>query len=173
VWLLTDVFEARQLSMPLASQLYRWRWRNEGLFRTYKRTISRVKFASRTVASVHREAEGSLLAVQLLLAHATWELRHAGEPEEWCVSARQVVLHIRHDMSIWIGRNLGPRQWRTYRQRLETAIRYVRERRSSKVTRIWPRRKPHKPPKPPKIRRITEKLRTMAIKMLRHSENQL
>jgi hypothetical protein len=172
VWLLTDVFETRRLSIPLAAQLYRWRWRNEGLFRTYKRTISRVKFASRTVVSVHREAEGSLLAVQLLLAHATWELRHAGEPEEWRVSAREVVLHIRHDMSIWIGRSLGPRQLRTYRQRLETAIRYARERRSGKVTRVWPRRKPHKPPKPPKIRRITEKLRALAIKMLRQSENQ-
>ena len=70
VWLLTDVLESKELSPATASQLYRWRWRNEGLFRTYKRTISGVKFRSRTVAQVHREAEGSLLAVQVLLAHA-------------------------------------------------------------------------------------------------------
>jgi hypothetical protein len=173
VWLLTDVFEARQLSVPLAAQLYRWRWRNEGLFRTYKRTISKVKFASRTVRSVHREAEGSLLAVQLLLAHATWELRHTAGPEDWQVSPRQVLLQIRQDMNIWIGCNLGPRQLQTYRQRLTTAIRRERVRRSNKVSRAWPRRKPHKPPKPPKIRRITETLRALAIKMLRDSDSQL
>jgi hypothetical protein len=173
VWLLTSVFEARQLSVPLAAQLYRWRWRNEGLFRTYKRTISGVKFAGRTVASVHREAEGSLLAVQLLLAHASWELRHSGEPEQWQVSPRQVLLQIRQDMSIWIGRHLGPRQIKTYRQRLEAARRRERPRRSSKVARVWPRRKPHKPPKPPKIRRITKKLRALAIQLLRQSESQL
>src|SRR5262249_33275525 len=38
VWLMTDVLDAGRLSREAASRLYRWRWRNEGLFRTYKRT---------------------------------------------------------------------------------------------------------------------------------------
>ena len=54
----------------MAGQFYPWRWENEGLFRTYKRTVSKVKLVSRTVRLVHRELEGSLLAVQLMLAQA-------------------------------------------------------------------------------------------------------
>jgi len=70
VWLLTSVLERPQLSHRTAGQVYRWRWRNEGLFRDYKRLVQKVKLSSRTVALVHREAEGSLLALKLLLALA-------------------------------------------------------------------------------------------------------
>lgn len=68
VWLLTNVHASQRLSVAQAAQLYRWRWESEGLFRTYKRTLAKVKLQSRTVRLVHREAEGSLLATQLLLA---------------------------------------------------------------------------------------------------------
>ncbi|MFV0445516.1 MAG: transposase, partial [Planctomycetaceae bacterium] len=70
VWLLTSVLDAAQLSRETAALFYRCCWRNEGLFRTCKRTVRKVKFSSRTVALVHREAEVSLLALQVLLAHA-------------------------------------------------------------------------------------------------------
>ena len=70
VWLLTNVLDPRQLNHRQIAQLYRWRWRNEGLFRYYKRMLAKVKLQSRTVALVHREAEGSLIALQLLLALA-------------------------------------------------------------------------------------------------------
>jgi len=172
VWLLTDVLDAKELSHPTASQLYRWRWRNEGLFRTYKRTISGVKFRARTVAQVQREAAGSLLALQILLAHAVWELRDHGEPEEMQVSARQVLVLIRHDIVIQVGMYLGPRQRQTYLVRLQRALRRERIRRSPKACRTWPRRKPHKPPKPPKIRRMTKELKARADKMFQESWNQ-
>lgn len=169
VWLLTDVLDSKELSHATASLFYRWRWRNEGLFRTYKRTISGVKFRSRTVAQIHREAEGSLLAVQILLAHAAWELRHHGEPEEMHVSARRVLVLIRQDIVIQIGMYLGPRQRQTYAARLASAIQRERTRRSPKACRSWPRRKPHKPPKPPKIRRMSKELKDRADTMFRAS----
>lgn len=172
VWLLTDVLDSKQLSHATASLFYRWRWRNEGLFRTYKRTISGVKFRARTVAQVHREAEGSLLAVQVLLAHAAWELRHHGEPEEMHVSARQVLVLIRQDIIIQVGMYLGPRQRQTYAARLARAIQRERARNSPKASRVWPRRKPHKPPKPPKIRRMTNELKARADKIFQASWNQ-
>jgi DDE family transposase len=172
VWLLTDVLDSQELSHAAAAQFYRWRWRNEGLFRTYKRTISGVKFRARTVAQVHREAEGSLLAVQLLLAHAVWELRHQGEPEERRVSARQVLVLIRQDIIIRVGTYLGPRQRQSYAARLERAVRRERARSSPKTARVWPRRKPHKAPKPPKIRRMTRELKAQADKMFQTSWNQ-
>jgi Transposase DDE domain len=85
VWLLTDVLDPARRSVATAGKSYRWRWRNEGIFRIYKRTINRMKFSSRTVRLVHREAELSLLATQVLLAHADLALRSdtkaaAGEP---------------------------------------------------------------------------------------------
>jgi hypothetical protein len=52
----------------MASQFYPWRWENEGPFRTYKQTLKKLKLVSRTVRLVHRELEGSLLAVQLRAA---------------------------------------------------------------------------------------------------------
>jgi hypothetical protein len=169
VWLLTDVLNTKELSHAMAAQFYRWRWRNEGFFRTYKRTISGVKFRSRTVAQLHREAEGSLLAVQVLLAHAAWELRHYGEPEEIRVSARQVLVLIRQDIVLHIGMYLGPRQRQTYVVRLQRALQRERRRRTPKACRTWPRRKPHKPPKPPKIRRMTDKLKARADKIFQAS----
>jgi len=79
VWLLTNVLDPRELNHRQIAQLYRWRWRNEGLFRYYKRMLGKVKLQSRTVKLVHREAEGSLIALQLLLALATRTRTHQGQ----------------------------------------------------------------------------------------------
>ena len=93
VWLLTNILDAKRLSLKTAAKFYRWRWRNEGVFRTYKRTIKKFKLSSRTVRLVHREAEVSLLALQILLAHADLALRPEkaikGEP---AISPRKVLL---------------------------------------------------------------------------------
>ena len=93
VWLLTSVLEPKQLSHQTAGHVYRWRWRNEGLFREYKRLLQKVKLSSRTVALVHREAEGSLLALQLLLALAVQT--PAGQPVALPGSPRRELLRLR------------------------------------------------------------------------------
>ena len=67
VWLFTNVEDAKQLSLEMAGTCYRWRWENEGFFRTYKRTLKKVALMSRTLRLVHREAEASMIATQLLL----------------------------------------------------------------------------------------------------------
>ena len=36
VWLFTNVEDSRRLPVKVASQFYRWRWENEGFFRTYR-----------------------------------------------------------------------------------------------------------------------------------------
>jgi Transposase DDE domain len=82
VWLLTNVLDPQRLSAETAAKFYRWRWRNEGMFRTYKRTLKKVKLCSRTVRLIHREAEGSLLALQILLAHADLALSDRRIPRE-------------------------------------------------------------------------------------------
>jgi hypothetical protein len=152
VWLLTNVMDPQRLSRKLAGQMYRWRWENEGCFRTYKHTLNKVKLVSRTVRLVHREAEGSWLALQLLIAQGALAQAPAtaGEPVRAC-SPRQVLLAIRQEMFGWVKRG-QPKYW----QKLQSAKRERRQRRSAKEKRIWPRRKPHQPPQPPKLLKLTE-----------------
>jgi hypothetical protein len=162
VWLLTSVLSRGRLRRGTASKFYRWRWRNEGLFRTYKRTLGKVKLWGRTVRLVHREAEGSLPAVPLLLAQGVLALRRGGLPEA-LVSPRGVLLAIRAE----IQRGLGPRQYRTFEERLRQARCEQRRRRSAKARRVWPRRKPHKAPKPPKLLTLTDELKALMAKVLK------
>jgi len=152
VWLLTNVLSARRLSVAQAGQFYRWRWENEGLFRTYKQTLKKLKLQSRTVRLVHREAEASLLATQLLLAQGAAGLRPARGQTVAC-SPRQVLLAIRAEIRVLLPQG-RPGRWR---ERLAEARREQRRRTSSKAKRVWPRRKPSKPPRPPRILKLTDK----------------
>jgi hypothetical protein len=158
VWLLTNVLDRQQLSVAMASRYYRWRWENEGLFRTYKRTLSKMKLMSRTVRLVHREAESSLLATQLLLAQGTLR-RRSGERS----SPRRLLLAIRAEL---MGHK-GPHSAATYRRRLESAGRERRVRTTSKVKRRWPRRTDHQPPKPPKILTLSSKQKAIICRLER------
>jgi hypothetical protein len=156
VWLLTDILDPARLTAQTAAQFYRWRWRNEGVFRIYKRTINKLKLSSRTVRLVHREAEASLLALQLLLAHADLTLRpkrSAGEP---AISPRQVLVTIRRELSGEARRNEG-----SYRRELEGCRAQARIQTSPKSCREWPRRKPYKPPAPPKLRTLTDERKAL------------
>jgi DDE family transposase len=155
VWLLTNVLDADKLSLAQASLYYRWRWENEGLFRTYKRTLAKVKLMSRTVRLVHREAEGALLATQLLLAQGVRALptvAAGAQPLPPRCSPRKVLLAIR---AVILGR-IGVRERETFCARLAKALREQRQRTSPKAKRRWPRRVNHKHPKPPKILTLTE-----------------
>lgn len=155
VWLLTNVMETKRLSLATAAQFYRWRWENEGQFRAYKRTLAKVKMVSRGVRLVHREAEGSLLALQLMLAqgilaqHARAKVRN-----QTACSPRQILLAVRDEMYGRLKRGHAK-----YYEKLQNAKREQRDRTSAKAIRLWPRRKPHKAPKPPKILTLTAEQR--------------
>ncbi|MBV8458392.1 MAG: transposase [Acetobacteraceae bacterium] len=156
VWLLTDVLDPARLSAATAARFYRWRWRNEGLFRIYKRTINKVKLSSRTVRLVHREAFVSLLAVQLLLAHAEWALRSPVPPVTPAISPRKVLIAIRKELKGTASRREG-----SYRKRLEGCRAETRRQKSPKARREWPRRKEHKPPRPPVLHTLTEEQKAL------------
>jgi hypothetical protein len=167
VWLITNVLDKERLSRKSASQFYRWRWRNEGLFRTYKRTLGKVKLMGRSVAMVHREAEGSLLAVQLLLAQGSLALQLSGEVTVVLPSARKVLLAIRDEIRNVTGMYLGPRQRQTYLHRLQQARdRDKRKRRRNRVRQRWPGRHDHKPPGRPKILKMGTDLKQLLAKTL-------
>lgn len=166
VWLLTSVLDRSQLSQRTAKQVYRWRWKNEGLFRIYKCQLGKMKLHSRTVATVHREAEGSLLALQLLLAMTAEAVTRGSKTVVIVDSARRMLLRLR-GVVIGLLRTLGPRQFATYQRMLERVRDEARERVTPKIRQDWPRRKKHKPPKPPKIRVMSDDLKAQ---MERHFE---
>jgi len=156
VWLLTNVLDPTRLSIATAAKFYRWRWRNEGLFRTYKRTMKKLKLSSRTVRLVHREAEGSLLAVQILLAHADLALRPKASQGEAAISPRNVLIEIRRELYRHKGLLIA-----SYRHRLECCRAESRRQTSPKATRAWPRRKPHQPPAPPLLHTLTDEQKVL------------
>jgi hypothetical protein len=158
VWLLTDVLDSTRLSVVTAAKFYRWRWRNEGLFRTYKRTIKKLKLSSRTVGLVHREAELSLLATQTLLAHADLALRPQTDatPDRPVISPRKVLNEIRKEIDA-----VARPKVKSYRTRLAGCRAECRTQASPKSTRAWPRRKPHKPPKPPILLTLSEEQKVL------------
>lgn len=153
VWLFTNVEDRQRLPVKVASKLYRWRWENEGFFRTYKRTLKKVKLAGRTVRIVHREAEASMLATQLLLCLGALAMPPSSSADSPILcSPRKVLLEIRSELT-----TAQPR--RDISRRLTTAQRERRPRRTPKEKRPWPRRKPHKPPNPPVLLTITDALK--------------
>lgn len=158
VWLLTNVLDSKRLSVTMAATFYRWRWENEGQFRAYKRTLMKVKMVSRTVRLVHREAEGALLSMQLMLAQGALAMPQRKSPDssEPVCSPRKILLAIREEL-----KGLLRRGHAKYYTRLQRAQRERRERTSVKAIRPWPRRKPHKPPKPPRLLTLTDKQKAL------------
>jgi len=169
VWLLTNVMDSQRLPHALAGQMYRWRWQNEGCFRTYKRTLKKVKLVSRTVSLVHREAEGSWLALQLLLAQGVLaqknrltkkHLTPRKQEHEVTCSPSKVLIAIREEI------NSAPRpRRRRYEQRRHEAQAESRQRTSAKASRPWPRRKPHKGPRPPELRTLSVAQRRLLARL--------
>lgn len=156
VWLLTDVTDPARLSRATAAKFYRWRWRNEGVFRTYKRTIKKLKLSGRTVRLVHREAEASLLALQILLAHAELALRPGRAVDGPVISPRKVLVEIRRELDGRATKRQG-----SYARRLERCRADARRQASPKACREWPRRTPHKPPGPPNLHTLTDEQKAL------------
>jgi hypothetical protein len=163
VWLATNVPQVEKLSAEAAGHCYKMRWGSEGFFRAYKRTLGKVKLVSRTVRLVHREAEGSLLAVQLLLAQAGQARLLYGHARE-AGSARELVLAVRREMrECCRGKRRGRRG---YQERLSQARLKRRARSSPKACRVWPSRADHKPPKPPKLRELDDRRKALLQRLL-------
>jgi hypothetical protein len=165
VWGLTNVRNKERLSVAMAGQFYKMRWGNEGFFRTYKRTLNKVKLSSRTVRLIHREAEGSLLAVQLLLAQGA-QARSLFSQKE-AASPRNLVLAVRQEIQEQLqGRKRGRRG---FQKKLAEAVNKQRKRTSRKDKRRWPTRADHTPPKPPIIRVLNDDQKALLQEVLQQA----
>ena len=151
VWLVTNVLDRKRLTAETAGKYYRMRWENEGYFRSYKHTLRKVKLSGRTVAAVHREVLGSMLAVQLLLAQGLAAAVALGN-RKVAISVRQLLMLVRQEMAA----ALRGKRRRGFLTRAAGCQRERRERTSDKQKRIWAGRQDQKPIKPPRIRKLSE-----------------
>jgi hypothetical protein len=161
VWLFTNVEDPKLLSLETAATCYRWRWENEGFFRTYKRTLKKVVLMGRTVRQVHREAEASMIATQLLLCQGALAMPapRNGDLPVMC-GPRGVLLEVRREMA---GRSNPSKP---FADRISRAHRDRRSRTTAKQKRPWPSRKDHTSPQPPILLRLTVEQKTKIQKHL-------
>ncbi|MGW8257100.1 MAG: transposase [Thermoguttaceae bacterium] len=161
VWLFTNVEDPEQLSLKTAGTYYRWRWENEGFFRTYKRTLKKVVLMSRTLRLVHREAEASMIATQLMLCQGALAMPVPKTDSLPTVcSSRGVLLETRREI---VGQS---KRRRPFTERIARAQRDRRVRGTAKQKREWPRRKDHKPPHPPVLLKLNKLQKALLQKEL-------
>lgn len=161
VWLVTNVLDATRLTVAAAGKYYRMRWENEGYFRTYKQTLKKVTLRGRTVAAVHREVLGSMLAVQVLLAQGVAGALALGRKQA-ATSARQLLMLVRREIS----GALRGRSRQGFLGKAAICQREARTRTSKKQKREWPGRQAPKPISRPKVRLLSEDRKTLLYKLL-------
>jgi hypothetical protein len=123
-----------------------------------------VKLTSRTVRLVHREAEGALLGMQLLLAQGVQALpRRAARRAPRRCSPRKVLCELRRELQA----AAAGRRRASLSRRLAQVRREQRQRRSAKEKRAWPRRAPHKAPKPPQFLTLSAEQKALRDKLQR------
>jgi hypothetical protein len=154
VWLVTNVLDPKRLSVAQAGKFYRMRWENEGLFRSYKRTLKKVKLESKTLSLIKKELQGSLMSLQLMLAMGTYAIMQKNKGRTKVASAAKIARVIRAEMK---DPKSGKRSG-SFRDRLSKATREQRTRTTPKEKRPWPARKPHQQPKAPHLLKIDESL---------------
>ena len=167
VWLVTDVLDPRLLSAKSAGRLYRMRWESECFFKTYKRVVKDISLVSETTEMVAREAEGSLLACQLLLAQGALALKtggpRAGRDADKC-SAAGVLWEIRRELAACA----EPLPKTSFRRRLQETGRDRKPRTGAKVRKEHPRRKKHTMPRPPRLKVLSteqrQRIEAMSLK---------
>ena len=146
IYLLTNVFDPRQLSDEEAGVLYEMRWGIEVFYRSYKQTLSRRRLLSRTPATCLAECSWTMLGLWLLgLLSVSRMVAKGLDPLSWSVAlARNAV---RRAMRASTHGGKGRRLFRD----LASAVKDGYERRGPKAARDYPRKKREKPPGPPKI----------------------
>jgi hypothetical protein len=157
IYLLTNVFDPRQLSDEEAGMLYEMRWGIEVFYRSCKQTLSRRRLLSRTPATCLAESQWTMLGLWLL-GLLTVERLTAKRVDPLCWSVAQARNAVRRAMRATLRRN---RRGRLLHD-LAAAAKDKYKRQGEKSARDYPRKKREKPPGPPKIQSASTKERLRA-----------
>ena len=159
IYLLTNVLDARQLTLAEASRLYEMRWGIEVFYRSAKQTLERRRLLSRTPATCLIEAQWTLLGIWLLGLLTVRELveRKIDPVEISYANARDVVRGEMRRATRVTSRSRRRPPLDKLRQELASASKDRYHRSRPKRARNYPRKKRERPPGPPKIRSATLK----------------
>jgi hypothetical protein len=153
VYLVTSLLAADQLTDAQASELYRQRWGIEVFYRTTKQTMERHTLRSRTPENCYLELTWAMLGVWLLQLLTVRQLIRAGhDPRDVSpAQARTLVRRVlRHERP-------SHRTRRGLSGLLANCRQDRYDRKATKASRDYPRKKRHQPPGPPKIKPPSEK----------------
>jgi hypothetical protein len=152
VYLLTNVFDPRQLSDEEAGVLYEMRWGIEVFYRSFKQTLHRRRLLSRTPATCLAECSWTMLGLWLLgLLTVTRLVAKKLDPLSWSVALARNAVRRAMRTSVRGGR------CRRLSRDLAVAVKDEYKRRGPKAARDYPRKKREKPPGPPRIQSASVK----------------
>ena len=148
VYLLSNVFDEKQLSRSAAAEIYRRRWGVEVFYRSFKQTLDQRKLRSRAPGPAQQELHWALTSLLLLgLMSVQGMVQKNIAPFRLSVGgALRVVRRAMSSFSVW-------RYSGDLRMCLCKCLRDSYQRKVSKRSRDWPHKKQELPPGAPKIRR--------------------
>jgi len=158
IYLLTNVFDPRQLSDEEAGMLYEMRWGIEVFYRSYKQTLGRRRLLSRTPTTCLAESQWTMLGLWLL-GLLTVERLTSKRVDPLCWSVAMARNAVRRAMRASVSRN---RRGRRLLHDLAAATKDKYARHGEKPARDYPRKKREKPPGPPIIQSASTKQRLQA-----------
>jgi hypothetical protein len=153
VYLLTNVFDPKQLSDENAGVLYEMRWGIEVFYRSFKQTLHRRRLLSRTPETCLAECSWTMLGLWLLgLLTVTRLVARKLDPLSWSVALARNAVRKAMRASVRGGKG------RCYLLHdLAAAVKDKYMRRGPKSARDYPRKKREKPPGPPEIQSASPK----------------
>lgn len=162
IYLIVSVLDDKQLTDAQVAEIYQKRWRIEIFHRHLKQTFARTKLLSRSSANAAIELEWSMLSLWAMCLYASVEIhRHKIPLERLSFSG---VLDAFRTMARDYLHPTDP--FRTLPILIRQALLDTYERKSSKASRDYPRRKKHKPPGKPEIIKATPDMRKQAKPLL-------
>jgi hypothetical protein len=148
MYLVTNVFDEKALTLEQAAIFYEMRWGVEIFYRSCKQTMDKRRMLSRTPETCQAELHWAVLGIWLLGAMSVAAIiEHGADPLCWSVAlARKQVRAAMRDALRARGQKID------LSARLGEAVKDRYERTGSKKAHDWPHKKKEKPPGSPRIR---------------------
>jgi hypothetical protein len=158
VYLITSVLETKRLSDRQVANIYRMRWDIELYHRNLKQTMGHQKLLSRSSVNALIELEWIVLGYTAMMLYSVDELMHRGIDIQR-LSAAKVIRAFRQTARDYLHRVETDS---TLNDRISLALKDDYQRRTSKESRDYPRKRKHKAPGIPMIQQANKEQKRKA-----------
>ena len=158
VYLITSVLETKRLSDRQVANIYRMRWDIELYHRNLKQTMGHQKLLSRSSVNALIELEWIVLGYTAMMLYSVDELMHRGIDIQR-LSAAKVIRAFRQTARDYLHRVETDS---TLNDRISLALKDDYQRRTSKESRDYPKKRKHKAPGIPMIQQANKEQKRKA-----------